>query len=348
MPSYTRCPTVVYDAVQGQFKAWYNWGMYEVGFATSTDGVHWSPLDGDWGHVVLAGTPGSYDQGGISHMDVIKQGSDYLMYFLAMPTSEYSNMVIGRVLSSDGVSWVKDPNPVLRPGDNPAWNFWHNNSGRVLALYRASPVVVGAALFLYYGGIDTASGIPGAFNYDTGLAFSTRFSDVDPFHWAFREIDAVGAAGISSGCGNHNYCPGNLASRKEVSVFIIAGMGESGSGVRFNQYFDDIANDGYAPFINRMKELGITSGCAVRRFCPDSPATRKEVAVFVISAMGERPSLAPFNAYFDDIANDGFAHSINRVFELRITAGCATRRYCPSTAVDRASMAVFAAEAFLW
>lgn len=143
-------------------------------------------------------------------------------------------------------------------------------------------------------------------------------------------------------------CPGNLAARKEVSVFIIAGMGESGSGARFNQYFDDIANDTYAPFINRMKELGITSGCAVRRFCPDSPATRREVAVFVISAMGERPSLAPFNAYFDDIANDGFAPSINRIFELRITAGCATRRTCPSTAVDRASMAVFDAEAFLW
>jgi hypothetical protein len=352
MPSYTRCPTVVYEPATGQFKAWYNWGMYQVGLATSTDGLHWQPYNptqpGQWGYIVLSGTPGTYDQGGISHMDVIKQGNQYWMYYLGMPTSDYANLVIGRAVSSDGIFWTKDTAPVLTPGINGVWNFWENSPRPVLSLYRPAAVVVDDAMYLYFGGIDTAQGIPAPSNYDSGLAFSTRYSDVSPFYWAYHEIDAVGAAGITAGCGNHNYCPEQSAKRKEVAVFIIAGMGEQGSGHPYNTYFDDVANDGFAPSINRMYELGITAGCGYRRFCPETYALRKEVAVFLVGALHESGSPVPYNTYFDDIANDAYAPSINRILELGITSGCATRRFCPSDQASRAAMAVFDAEAFLW
>lgn len=70
------------------------------------------------------------------------------------------------------------------------------------------------------------------------------------------------------------------------------------------------------------------------------------MAVFLIVAMGESPSQVPYNTYFDDIANDGFAGFIHRMKELYITAGCGYRLYCPNNSVTKAEMAVFLKAAF--
>ena len=131
-----------------------------------------------------------------------------------------------------------------------------------------------------------------------------------------------------------------------MAVFIVSAMGETPSTAAYNAYFDDIADDGFAPFINRMNELGITSGCGPRAYCPNDLLTRQQMAVFIIAAMGETGSSAAHNANFDDIANDGFAGFINRMTELGITGGCGGRNYCPGNSTNRAMMAVFLVTAF--
>ena len=70
------------------------------------------------------------------------------------------------------------------------------------------------------------------------------------------------------------------------------------------------------------------------------------MAVFLVREMEEKPSTVPYNQYFDDIANDGVAPLINRLFELGITSGCGTRLYCPNDAVSRGQMAVFLVRSF--
>jgi predicted GH43/DUF377 family glycosyl hydrolase len=174
MPSYTRCPTVLYDEAAGIFHGWYNWGSFEVGYATSPDGVNWTPYNpvnpGQWGYVVYRATPGTYDQGGISHMDVIYYDGQYWMYYLAMPTSSYAGLVVGLATSPDGINWTQHPQPVLTPGET--WNFWGAGTSLVQSLYRPSAVVVDDTMYLYYGGTDDYSAYP-AHNYDIGLAFSS-------------------------------------------------------------------------------------------------------------------------------------------------------------------------------
>jgi len=181
------------------------------------------------------------------------------------------------------------------------------------------------------------------------LPAGVTFLDVPSTGFAHAQIEAITAAGITGGCTAGpppQFCPDDTITRAQMAVFIITAIGETPSAAAFDANFDDIANDGFAPFINRINELGITGGCGTRAYCPNNSLTRAQMAVFIISAIGEIPSAVAFDANFDDIANDGFAPFINRMNELGITGGCGGRGYCPGDPQTRAQMAVFITTAF--
>ena len=113
-------------------------------------------------------------------------------------------------------------------------------------------------------------------------ATNAYFDDVSEPYAAF--INRMSELGIAAGCGPRAYCPNTLLTRAQMAVFIIAAMGESGSTVGHNTNFDDIANDGFAGFINRMTELGITGGCGGRNYCPGNSTNRAMMAVFLVTA----------------------------------------------------------------
>lgn len=172
------------------------------------------------------------------------------------------------------------------------------------------------------------------------------FNDCPEMHWAEDFINTLFYRGITGGCDGGNYCPDNPVTRAQMAVFIISAMGQTPSTAAFNAYFDDIGDNGFAPFINRMNELGITTGCGPKAYCPNGLLTRQQMAVFIIAGMGEAGSTMAYDAKFDDIANDGFASFINRMNELGITGGCRDRAYCPGDSTNRAMMAVFLVTAF--
>ena len=47
------------------------------------------------------------------------------------------------------------------------------------------------------------------------------FGDVDPDHWAAAWIEQLAAEGITSGCGNNNYCPADPVTRAQMAVFLV-------------------------------------------------------------------------------------------------------------------------------
>jgi len=186
---------------------------------------------------------------------------------------------------------------------------------------------------------------------DPGVQIFGDVRELPPAYWAADQIEVIYNNGITNGCFSDGvtrlFCPEALVSREGMAAFIIRAIGEPASTAPYNAYFDDIVNDGFAGYINRMSELGITMGCGTRVYCPYSNISREQMAVFIVRAMGEQPSSMAYNAYFDDIANDGFAGYINRMNELGVTAGCGTRAYCPHSATTRAEMAVFLFKAFI-
>jgi hypothetical protein len=52
-------------------------------------------------------------------------------------------------------------------------------------------------------------------------AASGVFSDVPTEHWAAAWIEQLAAEGITSGCGNGNYCPENPVTRAQMAVFLV-------------------------------------------------------------------------------------------------------------------------------
>ena len=103
-----------------------------------------------------------------------------------------------------------------------------------------------------------------------------------------RYIETLAALGITSGCGNNNYCPGSEVSRAQMAVFIIRGIGETPSactGQRFGDVTAQSVGEGFCGSIEKLATLGITSGCGNAMYCPFDSVTRAQMAVFLVRAL---------------------------------------------------------------
>jgi len=90
------------------------WVMYfhtvvggEIGRATAASPLGPWAVDAD---PVLKPTPDSWDQRGLGWPSVVKDGSEYRMYFGAQTRGGYA---IGLATSTDGIQWTKHEKPVL-------------------------------------------------------------------------------------------------------------------------------------------------------------------------------------------------------------------------------------------
>lgn len=356
-------PTVVYSEESGIFRMWYNHGNYNnsgdpVWYAESVDGIHFSA-----GQTVMV-PQHDCDQGGITHMDVIVDRGKFVMYYLGQPGPGYRDHVVMRATSTDGLAWT-DRVPVLSEyagcaaveGNASAgsWSFWSDINGPkpVASLYRPTAVMVNNALYLYYGGIDVPEIMTAPiFHMDIGLAFSSRYSDVPPVHWAYAAVETLSQHRVTSGCRSAPplFCPERVINRAEAAVFIVlgAGLGPLDGPSRFVDVSDD---SGYKPFINRLHQNSITNGCGRNTngeplFCPTHALTRAQAAVFTVAALADSPSAVACDKYFADVCGHWAAGFINRLAELEIVVGCNTGEFCPDRQITRAEMAAITAEAF--
>jgi hypothetical protein len=116
----------------------------------------------------------------------------------------------------------------------------------------------------------------------TGLVFN----DVPVTYWATNWIEKLYADGITGGCGTSPlaYCPENPVTRAQMAVFLLrakygpAHVPEPASGL-----FGDVPSDHWAAnWIEQLALEGITAGCGSGNYCPESPVTRAQMAVFLV------------------------------------------------------------------
>jgi hypothetical protein len=97
-------------------------------------------------------------------------------------------------------------------------------------------------------------------------------------------------------------------------------------------------------FIERLYQAGITGGCGNGNYCPASPVTRAQMAVFLLRAehgSSYAPPSASGNVYGDVPAGYWAAAWIEQLAAEGITGGCGSGKYCPDNTVTREQMAVF-------
>jgi len=116
--------------------------------------------------------------------------------------------------------------------------------------------------------------------------------------------------------------------------------------LQYTTFADVPATHIFYRYIEGFYQAGITAGCSTGplRYCPDSPVTRGEMAVFIERALGNfSPNPSPTGMFTDISGGDPFKPFIEEFYNAGITSGCSASplRYCPSLPVTRGQMAVF-------
>ncbi len=182
----------------------------------------------------------------------------------------------------------------------------------------------------------------------------TSFSDVSGNYWAWNYVEGLYNAGITSGCGAGVYCPANSVTRAQMAIFLVRAIhGTTFTPPEAAGIFSDVPVGSFgADYIEQLFNDGITSGCSVGNYCPDSPVTRAQMAIFLLRGKhfhDPTPYTPPdaTGTRFTDVTINSFGAAwIEQLAADGITSGCTATTYCPSTSVNRAQMAVFLDRAF--
>jgi hypothetical protein len=118
------------------------------------------------------------------------------------------------------------------------------------------------------------------------------FSDVPVSYWAAPWIERLVAEGLTGGCATNplRYCPTSVVTRDQMAVFLLKlkhGGGYVPPPVGQSTGFSDVPLSYWAaPWIKQLALEGVTSGCGGGQYCPTSPVTRGQMAVFLKNTVG--------------------------------------------------------------
>jgi hypothetical protein len=119
--------------------------------------------------------------------------------------------------------------------------------------------------------------------YDPGPASGTVFADVPANSFAAAWIEQLASMGVTSGCGNGNYCPNQIVTRAQMAVFLLKIL-FTGPSPCTGIFADVPCPDGFAvDYIETIYNEGVTSGCGQSPlvYCPNNPTTRGQMAIFL-------------------------------------------------------------------
>jgi hypothetical protein len=128
-----------------------------------------------------------------------------------------------------------------------------------------------------------------------GMGFAARactsgtFGDVPAAHAFCPFIEELNRRGVVSGCGGGNFCPDSPVLRDQMAVFVLATLDPAstpppcGATPRFA---DVPAGSLFCAHVEELARRGVVAGCGGGNYCPASPVTRQEMAVFATATFG--------------------------------------------------------------
>ena len=236
-----------------------------------------------------------------------------------------------------------------------------SDSGLAVTFTASTPVVCSVSgttvTIIASGGCSITASQPGNTTYAPATPvtqkFTVTFGDVSAADPLYNEINAFAQAGITSGCGVDQFCPGAFVTRDEMAIFIVRAIFHGNDNFTYTTtpYFTDVTPTTFGfKWIQKLKDLGITSGCTATTYCPSEQVNRDQMAVFIIRARlgvsiaGPGPTFTyPTTPYFTDAtaANEFAFPWIQRMKVEGITSGCTATTYCSTSPVTREQMATF-------
>jgi hypothetical protein len=264
------------------------------------------------------------------------------LVFLSADAQQYFNLINANcswTASTDQPGWLTLNNASSNGSGTLTYTVTQNNSG----VDRVAHITVGTLQFTV-----------------TQAFTSQQFGDVTPNESFFDAANLMFLAGVTTGClagstpQTRSFCPNENVTREEMAAFIVRAVTGTTTPTIYNTtpYFTDVPTTNlFFPHIQKLRDLGITTGCATGLFCPTDTIPRWEMAIFMV-----RARLALYGAtfptattpYFADVPTNVEGNGvpfpfIQRSYEEHITAGCGTDPliYCPDELVTRGQMASF-------
>ncbi len=171
------------------------------------------------------------------------------------------------------------------------------------------------------------------------------FGDVEGDDWYSNAVTALDGNKVFAGteCGD-GFCGDEPIDRYTMAVWIVRVVdGADPAPVTVTRFADVDASGFYARFVERLAELGVTTGCGDgSNYCGDEQVTRAQMAVFLVRAF---KLAAGSDAGFTDVkSGDWYFEAANSLAASGVTAGCGNGNgFCPDTITTRAHIAVFLA-----
>ncbi|MGE5235858.1 MAG: choice-of-anchor J domain-containing protein, partial [Acidobacteriota bacterium] len=185
---------------------------------------------------------------------------------------------------------------------------------------------------------------------DVPVCFTKAFLDMPVGAFADKFVHGLAGARISTGCGGGNFCPNDAMTRGVMARWIeLARHGADYAAPPCTGIFSDVPCESTpnADYIEAFYNEGITAGCyynpdtGERRYCPNDPVLRQQMAVFIDVAKGW-PGQDPCEQIFDDApCASAYTPFINTLYLNGVTAGCGNNNFCGTEPNTRAQMSVF-------
>ena len=114
------------------------------------------------------------------------------------------------------------------------------------------------------------------------------FPDVPVSSPFCRWVEELARRGVVSGCGGGNYCPGNLALREQMAVFVLRTLdpGLNPPACVAPMFADVPASSPFCRWIEELARRGVVSGCGGGNYCPLVPVSREQMSVFITVTFG--------------------------------------------------------------
>jgi hypothetical protein len=184
------------------------------------------------------------------------------------------------------------------------------------------------------------------------LHVGESFTDVPKTSGYYRFVETLLHKGVAGGCAASSYCPASTSTRAQMSVFAL--VAKEGSlytppACGVTPMFADVpVASPYCKWVEELSRRGVVGGCGGGNFCPTGAVTRGQMPIFVLKTLdptfvppacgtpmfGDVPASSPYCKWIEELARRG------------VVSGCGGGNYCPSSAVNRAQMAVFISVTF--
>jgi len=116
-------------------------------------------------------------------------------------------------------------------------------------------------------------------------ATGTVFGDVPATAFAAAWIEALAAAGITTGCGGGNFCPDSGVTRAQAAILLLRARNGSAYAPppATGTVFTDVPATAFAAaWIEALAAAGITTGCGGGNYCPNATLSRAQGAVLLV------------------------------------------------------------------